>query len=228
MKSPLVIAILVVAGLLVLAGIGYLLLRSLIPAELPPPEKPPNEQPAPPGDSKHTPEPPSPHLEQQLEDLNTAIAEVCATGKSQEATLVITETEVNDLAARLLAQSTVPEDIPLEVRSVSIDFKGDNRLVTEIEIAAYGFEVTAEAKAEVGVENGQPAVQITEVNFGLIPLPQSTKDSIAVYIKQEIDRFLSQVTETDSRCNGTIDIELKEISIQQTEMVVTVIIRPSG
>lgn len=227
MKSPIVIAISVIAGVLILIGVGYLLLHSLAPAEPPPPETPPMEQPAPPGESKPTLEPPALNLEQQVEELKTAIAEVCATGESKEVTLVITETEVNDLAAGLLARSAVPEDIPLEVKSVRIDFEGDNILATEIESVAYGFEVTARVRAKVGVANGQPEVQITDINFGFIPLPQSAKDSIAAYIRQEIDRFLSQLTETAIRCNGTVDMEFKDISVQQTEMMVTVIIRPS-
>ena len=226
MKSPLVITSFVIAGLLILAGVGYVLGRNPSPAEPPRQVIPPVEQPAQPEESKPTSEPPSPSLEQHVEDFITAIADVCASGESKEATLVVTETEANNQAAQMLAQAEIPEDISLEITSVHIDFEADNNVVAEIGSVLYGFKVTIKSRAHVGVEGGKPQVEVTDVSFGFIPLPQEIKDRAVVYITQEIDNLLRQLTERTIDCNGTtIGLELKEINVQPDKMTITVLIR---
>jgi len=228
MKSPLVITSLVIAGLLILAGVSYFLFHSPSPTEPPPQDTPPAEQPSPPKESKPIPEQPALSFEQQIEDLKIAIASVCATGESKEVTLVVTETEVNDQATKLLTQVEVPEDIPLEIKSVHINFEANDSVIAEIKSDAYGFELTIKLRAQVSVEEGKPKVEVTDVSFGFIPLPQSIKDRIVVYITQEIEDLLSRMTETAISCNGTtVSLEFKDINVQQTKMTVTVIIKPT-
>lgn len=227
MKSPLVITSFVIAGLLILAGAGYVLGRNPPPAEPLPQDTPPVEQPAPPEESKPTSEPPAPSLEQQAEDFMTAIADVCASGESKEATLVVTETEANNLAAQMLIQVEIPEDISLEINSVHIDFEADNNVVAEIGSVLYGFKVTIKSRAHISVEENKPKVELTDISFGFIPLPQAIKDRAVVYITQEIDNLLSQLTERTIDCNGTtVGLELKEINVQPGKMTVTALIRP--
>lgn len=226
MKSPLVITSFVIAVLLILAGVSYSLVRNPALTEPPQQDMPPMEQPAPPKESKPPSEQPALSFEQQVEDLKKAIAEVCATGESKEVTLVVTETEANNLAAQMLTQAEIPEDIPLEIKSVHIDFESDNSVITEIKSATYGVTVTVKLRAQVSVERGKPEVKVTDVSFGFVPLPQSIKDRIVVYITQKIDDLLSQTTETAIGCNGTVGLEFKDINVQQTQMTVTVIIRP--
>ena len=227
MKSPLVITGFVIAGLLILAGAGYLVFRNLSLPEPPQQDTPSVEQPAPPAETKPESEPPASSVEQQVEDLKTALADVCATGESKEITLVVTEAEANDLAAQMLAQVEVPEDIPLEIRGVHIDFEADNNVIAEIESAAYGFQFTIKSRAQVSVESGKAKVKITDVSFGLIPLPQSIKDRIVVYITQEIENLLNRITETSISCNGTtVGLEFKDINVQPNKMTATVILSP--
>lgn len=227
MKSPLVITSFVIAGLLISAGVGYVLGRNPSPAEPPRQVTAPVEQPAPPEESKPTSEPPSPRLEQQAEDFMTAIANVCASGESKEATLVITETEANNLAAQMLAQVEIPEDISLEIKSVHLEFEADNNVAAEIGSVLYGFKVTIKSRAHISVEENKPKVEITDISFGLIPLPQAIKDRAVVYITQEIDNLLRQLTERTIDCNGTtVGLDLEEINVQPGKMTVTVLIRP--
>ena len=227
MKSPLVITSFVIAGLLISAGVGYVLGRNSSPAEPPRQVTPSVEQPASPEESKPTSEPSAPSLEQQAEDFMTVIADVCASGESQEAILVVTETEANNLAAQMLAQAEIPEDISLEINSIHIEFEADNNVAAEIGSVLYGFKVTIKSRAHVGVEGGKPKVEVTDISFGFIPLPQTIKDRVVVYITQEIDNLLSQLTERTIDCNGTtVGLELKEISVQPGKMTVTVLIRP--
>ena len=224
-KSPLIITSFVIAGLLILAGVAYFLIHNPSPVESPQPVTPSVEQPAPSGESQPAPEPPALSLEQQLEDFKTAIAEVCATGESKEITLVVTETEANNLAAPMLAQAEIPEDIPLEIRSVHLDFEADNNVLVEIGGVIYGFGVTIKSRAQVGVEGGKPKVEVTDVSFGFVPLPRQVKDRIVAYITQAIDNLLSQLTETTIDCNGAVDLEFRDINVQLSKMTVTVIIR---
>jgi len=226
MKNPLIIGT-TVAVLFILAGVGYFLLGDPFPTESPPPSPPSIKPPAPPNGSKPPPEQPTPGLEQKTEDLQKAIADVCATGESQEVTLVFTETEVNDQAEKLLAQSEIPEDIPLEIKSVHVDFQTDNNLVTEIGTVTYGFNVTIKVNAQVGIEGGKPEVQVTDVSFGLVPLPEPLKDTITDLITQNIDDLLSQLTEVEIDCSEReIDLEFTDVNTQPDRITFTVLIKP--
>lgn len=228
MKNPLIIISVISAVLVISAGVAYFIFRSSAPAE--PPRQvtpPPVEQSAPPAESEPAVEPPTLSFEQQVEELTAAIAAVCASGESQEFTLVITETEINDLAAQRITQIDIPEDIPLEIRSVHLDFETNNSVAAEIGGVVYGIGATIKSKAKISVDGGKPAVEIVDISFGFIPLPQSIKDRITVYITQEIDNLFSQLTETTVDCNGTtIGLELEEIDIGPSKMAVTVTIKP--
>lgn len=238
MKSPLIIISITIAGLLILAGASYFLgyFNFNIP---PPPEPPPpgaavTEPPPPPTptESKPPTEQPAPSLEEKIESLGQAIADVSATGESKEVTVVFTEAEFNDQAAKLLAQIEMPEDIPLEVKSVRIDFQADNNLVTEAETTTYVLgatvEITIKVKTHVGIKEGKPEVEITDVSFGFIPLPGALKDRIVAVITQKIDELLVQLTEAGVGGNGKVALEFKDINIQQEEMTITVIIKPKA
>lgn len=240
MKKLEIIIITVVAVLFILTSVGYFLLGSPPPAEsaqlsetstespAPPREGTPSKKPsAPPQESK----PPSRQLpssfEQKMENLREDIADVCATGESREVTLVFTETEANNQAAKRLAQTEIPEDIPLEVSSVHIDFQTDNNLLTEAKTVAYGFiKFTIKVKAHVGIEEGRPRVEVTKVSFGFVPLPKPLKDRITGLITQQIDDLLSQITGAELGCNGKVEIEFVDIAIQESAATVTVIIKP--
>lgn len=226
MKRPKIIITAVVAVLFILlAGVGYFLLSNPPLTESPRLGAMSTEPPAqlregtPP--AKQLP----PSFEQKIESLRDAIADVCATGGSREVTLVVTETEANDQAAKWLAMAEIPEGIPLEVQSIHIDFQTDNNLLTEAKTVAYGFiKVTIKVKARVGIEGGKPQVEVTRVSFGFVPLPKPLKDKIVVLITQQIDDLLSQVTEAEIDCNGKVNLEFTDISIQQEEVTVTVLI----
>ncbi len=235
MKSPLIIIITVVAALFSLAGAGYFLLSNPSQTELPQPSTPPTEPPqpstspteppAPPRESKPPPGQPPLTFEQKMESLREAIADVCATGESQEVTLVFTEAEANNQAAELLATAEIPMDIPLEIESVYIDFQSDNNVLTETRSVIYDrFEVTIKVITQVSIEEGKPQIEVTKVSFGVVPLPQLLKDQIVGLITQQIDDLLSQLTSPEIDCNGKVDLEFKDISIQEEKLTVTVLI----
>ena len=232
MKRLLVIISITAAVLLILAGAGYFVWSNLFPPEPPSPGATQATPPPPPKEEEgKTPtEQPAPGLDEKIEDFIKAIADVSATGESKEVTLVFTEAEVNDQAAMLLAQVEIPEDIPLEVKSVHIDFQTDNNLVTEAETTTYVLGatvgVTIKVKTQVGVKEGKPDVEITDVSFGFIPLPETLKDRIVAVITQKIDELLVQLTETGIGGNGKVDLEFKDINVQEEEMTITVIIKP--
>ena len=227
LKSPLVIISITIAGLLVLAGASYFLgyFNFNIP---PPPEPPPQGTPAeppPPRESELPTRQPAPGVKEKIESLGQAIADVSTTGESKEVTLVFTEAEINEQASILLAQIEMPEDIRLEVKSVHIDLQTDNKLVTEVETVAYGFEVTIKVKAQVGIKEGKPGVEITDINFGFIPLPGTVKDRITALITQNTDDLLVYLTESEIG-GGKVDFEFKDINIQQKEITIAIIIKP--
>ena len=239
MKILLIIIVTIVAVLLIASGVYYFILsKPSPPAEQPtsPREiKPPTEQPtppvetkpsterlAPPEESKPPTEQPPLTFEQKIESLKQAVADVLATGEAREITLVITETEANDQAANLLPQAEIPGDIPLEIKGVRIDLQTGNNLLTEIEAVIYGFTGKIEVKSHVSIEEGRPAVEVTDVS---VPLP-GVKDKIAGLIEQKIEDLLSQLTETALGSDEEVDLEYKEINIQEEKVTITVLIKP--
>ena len=241
MKSlPFIIGI-VVAVLLIAAGINYIISHFdlSVPARTeptqqqaptatePPAEQPtPTEQPVPARKSEAPVEQPPLSFEQKIENLRKAIAEVCATGESKEVTMVFTEAEANDQAAKLLTQTEMPEELPLEIKNVYIDFQAGNNVLTEVETATSGLTVTIKVKAQVGIEEGKPAVEVTDVSLGLLPLPESLKDEIAGLARQKTEDLLDQLTEAELGDNGKVDLEYTDINVQEEKVAITVIIKP--
>ena len=197
------------------------------PASEPPPKLPepeseaPPEQPAPPEESKAPIEPQSLTMEQKIEKLRNAIAEVGATGESQEVTLLFTETEANAMAAVLLVQFEMPEDIPLQIENVNIDFQKENTVVTEAETALLTLKVTS----HVSIEEGKPAVEVTDIN---LPLPQSLKDQIAVLVREKTVALLDQLTRSALDNNGEVELEYTDIAIQEEDLTITLLLKPAA
>jgi len=211
-----------VAVLLILAGVSYPVLSNSSPAEPPPQIITSPKPPAPPPKSN----PPPLSFEQKIENLKKIIADVCATGESKEITLVFTETEANNQAAKLVAQAEIPEDIPLDIESVHIDFQPDNNVLTEARSVIYNrFKVTIKIKAMVDIEEGKPEVEVTSISFGFVPLPKPLKDKISDFITQKIDS-LQSLAEAELGGNGKIDLEFRNIKIQDSKVTITLLIKP--
>jgi len=226
MKSrPILISTIVVVVLLILAGVSYPVLSNPSSPE-PPPQVATSPKPStPPPKSKPPTENPL-SFEQKIEKLKKAIADVCATGESKEVTLVFTETEANNQAAKLVAQVKIPEDIPLEIESVHIDFQPDNNVLTEARSAIYNkLKVTIKVKAIVGIEESKPEVEVTSISFGFVPLPKPLKDKISDFITQKIDAAQS-LAEAELGGGGKIDLEFRNIKIQESKVTITVLIKP--
>ncbi len=238
MKSPLVITSITVAALLIIAGVGYFILSNLSPpepptpspaaAEPPPPpsESAPPEPPAPVKESEPPAKPPAPSFEEKIENFKQAIADVYASGESKEVTLVFTEAEINQQAGKRVTQFEMPGDIPLEVKSVHIDLQTDNNLVTKVGATSYGIEVTIDIKTKVGVKEGKPGVEVTDISSGNPLLDAVLKDKFIELITQNTDDLLVQLIEGETDSAGKVDLEFTNINIQQEQMTFTIIIKP--
>ena len=223
------IPIIGVVVLLVIAGATYFILSNPSPDEpapsAPAPAAPAAESPLPPEVSPPPVTKPAPGFEGKVEQFIKDVVDVMATGESKEVTLVFTEAEINEQAAKILVQTEMPADIPLEIKSIYIDLQADNNLVTELGTVSYGFEFTIEVKTHIGAKEGKPDVEITDVSFGLIPLPGMAKDRITAFIGEKIDTLMVQLTEAEVGGEG-VDIEFKDIRVQPGEMAVTLLIKP--
>ncbi len=248
MKSPLVITSITVAALLIIVGAGYFILGNFSPPELPtpgapvtqpppppkentllPPPKentPPPEPPAPVKESEPPAKPPAPSFEEKIENFKQAIADVCTTGESKEVTLVFTEAEINQQAGNRVTQFEMPGDIPLEVKSVHIDLQTDNNLVTKVGATSYGIEVTIDIKTKVGVKEGKPRVEVTDISSGNPLLDALLKDKFIELITQKTDDLLVQLIEGETGSAGKVDLEFTDITVQQEEITFTIIIKP--
>ena len=233
------IIISITAIVLVLIGGGYFVVSNFFssepppedetPAEPPPtPTAPPKESvpspPAPPKESAPPPKPSPPDYEEKVTDFRQTVADVLASGESQEVTLVFTEAEINDQAAIMLARTEIPEDIPLEIKSIHIDLQPDNNLLTEAKTTILGFGVTLKATGQVSIREGKPKVDITKVSFGAIPIPGAIKDAVVKFITQRTDELMVQLTQATAGGEG-IDLEFKEITTQEDKVTITVLVK---
>ena len=157
-----------------------------------------------------------------------AITDVCHSNESKEVTLVFTEAEANEQAAKMLAQTEMPQDIPLEINSVHIDFQADNNVETEAGSKAYGLKFTIKVKIQVGIDEGKPVIEVRDVNFGFVPLPKPVKNKITELIPEKIDALLAQMTAAETDCIGKVDLEFTDINIQQDTATITVIVKPTA
>jgi len=239
MKSPLVIISITVAALLIIAGAGYFILSAFSPPEPPTPSAPVTEPTPPPRENAPPPEPavqgieneppvkpPAPSFEEKIENFRQAIADVYATGESKEVTLIFTEAEINQQAGKRVTQFEMPGDIPLEVKSVHIDLQTDNNLVTKVGATSYGIEVTIEVETKVGVKEGKPSVEVTDISSGNPLLDAILKDKFIELITQKTDDLLVQLIESETGSSGKVDLEFTDITIQQEEITFTIMIKP--
>ncbi len=226
MKTPLVIISTIVLMLIVISGVSYFIGNPFPTKPPPPPSAPATEPPPPPAESEPMPEQPPPSIEPKIEELLKAMADVSATGESKEITLVFTEDEINDQAAILVTQFEMPPDVPAEIKSLHIDLQAENNLVAEMRAAAFGIEIPIKVRASIRVEESKLKVEITSVDFGAVPLPQSVKDSFVAAITQKIDEALVQLTESGAGVDGKVAFEFKDIAVQPETVTITVVIKP--
>jgi len=219
LKSPVTFIYVTAILLIFVAGIVYSAFST------PSPQEPPST-PNSPREGNPSTEPPPPSFEQKIESLKQAITNACATGASEELTLVFTEAEANEQAAKLLTKTEIPQDIPLEILGVHIDFQGDNNVLVEVKTAIYGLKPTIKVKARVGIELGKPEADVSDISFGFIPLPGPLKDKIVDLITQKTADLQSQFTEKGIGCDGKVDLEFISIDVQQEKATITVLIKP--
>lgn len=161
-------------------------------------------------------------FEQTIDKMRQSIAEVSTTGTAREITATFTEAEANEQANKLLTQA---KDIPLEIKSVRIDFQPNNNLLTEIEAAS--FSVKIKVKSKVGTKNGKPVIEVTDINLGIFPLPDSMKQSLADLFRQKTEELLAQLS-TGGLGDGKIDLVLTDIRTREQDVTVTMLIKPKA
>jgi hypothetical protein len=235
------IIITITAIVLVLIGGGYFVVSNFLTSEPPPEAETPAEPAAPPAspsppkesvpspstppkENAPPPEPSAQSVEEKVADFGQTVADVYASGESQEVTLVLTEDEVNDQAAIMLAQTEIPEDIPLEIKSIYIDLQPDNNLLVEAETTILGIGATLKATSQVSISEGKPKVDITKVSFGVIPTPGAVKDAVVNFITQRTDELMAQATQATVGGDG-IDLEFKKITTQEDKVTITMLVK---
>jgi len=230
------VIILSIISMFALVGVGYIILSKPFTKESPAPEALPptplTTEAAAPAEPLAAPEnitPPAqksaPNFEDKLARFRQTITDVATTGGSQQITLVFTEAEVNEQAAKVLAQTEIPEDIPLEVNSIHIDLQPGNNLLTEAKTGVLGLGVTLKAKTHVSLKEGKPEITVSDVSFGLVRLSGAVKDKIVAFIVQKTDDVLGQLTGVALSDKGEVDLEFKEVNVQEENITITVLIK---
>jgi hypothetical protein len=147
---------------------------------------------------------------------------VRTTGQPQEVTIVLTEAEVN-AQAQSLAQGQ--QSAEFKVLSVRIDLQPNNALSAELQAQALGFTIPIRVNMNIGVKDGKPAVSITGINFGMLPVPQTMKDQIAAAIAQSIDNLMVEMTQ--GGVGAGVAFEVRSITIKETDMTIVALVKPA-
>ena len=160
-------------------------------------------------------------FEQEMEKLKETIANVATTGESSEVSVVFSEATVNDEAAQSLVGTTINAGVPMEVTAVNLDLQAGNLIVAEIKAKASSlFGTTIRVTAQVSIQAGKPVVEVIDAN---VP-----KDLIAGAITQALDSLLTQLTRTGTGDDEKVDVEFTDITIQDDELTLVVMIRPKA
>ncbi len=230
MKNPVVITMLVIAVLLIGGVVAVFLVfnvfdREAAPAPAPVPAPVPAAVPAPASAPAPAPAPaPSgPSIEDKIKSLEQTIEQVRTTGQPQEVTIVLTEAEVNAQASQALTQGSQSAD--LKVLSVRIDLQPNNALSAELQAQALGFTIPIRVNMNIGVKDDKPAVSITGINFGMLPVPQTMKDQIAAAIAQSIDSLMVEMTQ--GGVGAGVAFEVRSITIRETDMTIVALVKPA-
>jgi len=209
--------------LLLTIAVGYYFLTHPSQVELAPEVTPPTKQLAPEVTPPTTQPPPS--FEQKIENFRKEVEDACIAGESKEVALVITKDEANSKIAPLLARVEIPEDIPLEIESIHIDFKPDT-VITALKVATYGITLTIEVEAQINIRDGKPEVEIVDIDFGWIPLPKLIEDQITGLLTQKIEDLQTRTLNEGITAIGDVDWEVTEVNIQERQSTVTLVIKP--
>jgi hypothetical protein len=222
------IFLIIIGGIVVLslitAGIFYVIGHDAAITEAPPPTTPASGQPAP-VEEPTSPSPDEAPIETGIDGLNNIVAEVYATGESREVVIVITETEANNKAAELLPTIEIPADIPLEIEGIHLDLQPDNLVLVEAQGTLFGrLKTTIRATAQVSIVKGKPRVEITQISFGFVPVPQALKDKMVSLITEKLDDFVAQLITAGNSNGGEVSLELRDIIIRDDDLTVTAVI----
>ena len=98
--------------------------------------------------------------------------------------------------------------------------------ITKVGATSYGFVVTIDIKTKVGVKEGKPRVEVTDISSGNPLLDSILKDKFIELITQKTDDLLVQLIEGETGSAGKVDLEFTDITVQQEEITFTIIIKP--
>jgi hypothetical protein len=225
MKNPVVITMLVIALVLIGAVVAvFLLLNSCDREAAPAPAPTVAPAPAPAPSPAPAPAPTGSTIQDKLKSLEETIEKVRATGQAQEVTIGLTEAEVNAQASQAIVQETQSGDF--KVTSVKIDLKSSNVMAAELQAQALGFTIPIKVNMSVSIKDARPAVTVTDIGFGIMPVPQSMKDQIAAAIADSIDNLMVEMTE--NAAGDDVELEFRLITIRETDMTMVVLVKPES
>lgn len=216
MRSPVFKIIYVLVLLLILAtGVNYFLVA-----------KPFQKEPVPPTPIT-IPSPvqePNMSFTQKIDDLRKAAQEVFDSGNGKEVRLLLTEGEVNQQVASMLAQSRARGELPMDIKRASVDLQPDNAFTIEIDAVALNINFNIKVISRIGIKAARPSIETVDVQVPLVL--SSFKEQIAGMVRQQTEAMLSQLTQTEPVGGGKLEVQFTEIKTGDQELAVTAMLTP--
>lgn len=152
----------------------------------------------------------APSLNEKISGLETAVASTRTS--SAPITLRITEQELTSKAAELLSKDSAQSQY--DIRNVQIRLL-PGEVLTTASVKMGGFDLPLTIKAQMEAKDGRPAVTVTEMDLGPMPLPGSLRDQITNTFQSEMSKIWA-----DS------PIEIQEIRIEQGVAIISGLAKP--
>lgn len=170
--------------------------------------------------------PPQQNLEQMLKSLQQEAAKASGRGEPVETTLTVTEEQANSEIAPRLLETEIPEELPVELEAVHFDFQPE-AVLTELAVTAYGITVSADITAQVNIVDGKPEIEVTDIGFGWMPLPEAAKDQLTDLITTKMADLQEDALDREmAAVIGDADWSITYLSIQEEQATVTLLIQP--
>jgi hypothetical protein len=143
------------------------------------------------------------NFDNKLDSIKTLAKEASETGEKTEASLVITEKELNSKLVQLLAEDKLP------LKNILVNF-GDGYFLVSAVMDVPGADAKTGAIGRIEISKGKPGLVLAEFNLGKLPLPKS--------VKTRVEQLLNIVVNPQV---AELPMEISDVQIKNHQLTIT-------
>ncbi len=163
-------------------------------------------------------------MDLKLAELKKELDAAYLNGQPQEVSLVLTETEANEAALRLIQQSGT--QIPMQIKAIRVDFQTGNSIRISVDAVTFMITYTMIATEGVRVDNSALVINIISVEAPF--LLSSYKDAMGGMVKQETELLLQQFIGSGLGYGDKIILEYTGVQTDDSSITIKAMAKPVG